>query len=179
MKNIITKKEKDRIDSICDQYGIENYSINSDGSIDVAGDVLLIYDELTKLPLKFNTVSGYFDCSDNDLTSLKGAPTTVGGIFNCNINQLTSLEGSPTTVGGNFHCSSNGLTSTYSGDDDIEVGSDFICHSNNLPQQLNDNLEHIKLILKYQRYFSIWNEDLTLNEENFNDLISEIEEGLL
>jgi hypothetical protein len=34
------------------------------------------------------------------------------------------------------------------------------------------------LILKYQRHFFIWNDDLTLNVDNFNDLLAEINEGL-
>ena len=29
------------IDEICKKYGIENYTINDDGSIDVDGDVLI------------------------------------------------------------------------------------------------------------------------------------------
>ena len=41
------------IDSICKEYGIENYTINNDSSIDVNGDVDLAYRRLSKLPLKF------------------------------------------------------------------------------------------------------------------------------
>jgi len=56
--------------------------------------------------------------------------------------------------------------------------------NNNLPRPLlnnytKDNSDIIKLILKYQRHFMIWNDDLTFNEENFADLILEIEEGLV
>jgi len=39
MKNLISKEEKDRIDRICSNENIKNYSINSDGSIDVHGNV--------------------------------------------------------------------------------------------------------------------------------------------
>ena len=55
------------IDLICKKYGITNYTINQDGSIDVNGSVNLSRENLTKLPLKFNRVSGYFDCSNNQL----------------------------------------------------------------------------------------------------------------
>lgn len=41
MKNLITKEEKDNIDSICEVYNIRNYSINSDGTVDVNGRVNL------------------------------------------------------------------------------------------------------------------------------------------
>ena len=41
------------IDSICKRYGIENYTINEDGSIDVDGNVSLSSQGLTELPLRF------------------------------------------------------------------------------------------------------------------------------
>ena len=53
------------IDEICKKYRIENYTINSDGSIDVDEDVNLHNLGLEKLPLKFNKVNGFFTCSFN------------------------------------------------------------------------------------------------------------------
>ena len=224
MKNIITKEEKDRIDSICQKYKIMHYSINSDGSIDVNGGVTFFNKGLTELPLRFNRVSGYFscmlnnlttldgspnevygnfDCSGNSLVNLDGGPSMVDGNYDCGSNHLTTLIGAPSSVSGDFRCSSNRLTSlegapkfigddfdcmcpihiTYSGHDDIEfIGGECSLGLGNLPRLMGEimvnNQQYIKLILKYQRPFMIWNEDLTLNEENFNDLISEIEEGL-
>jgi hypothetical protein len=35
MNNIISQEEKNAIDKVCDQYSINNYTINGDGSIDV------------------------------------------------------------------------------------------------------------------------------------------------
>jgi hypothetical protein len=61
------------------------------------------------LPFAFGKVGGSFECSDNQLVSLEGAPTKVGGDFACYGNRLTSLEGAPTKVGGNFWCSADGL----------------------------------------------------------------------
>jgi len=199
MKNLISKEEKDRVDSICNKYKIVNYSINPDGSIDVDGDVNLQSKKLKKIPLVFGNVSGGFYCSSNHLASLHGAPKTVGGSFLCHWNGLTSLEGSPIVVGGNFSCSYNILTSlvglpgtigkdliciddklstTYSGDVDVELGGVFSYSLRNLPQSLKDNIEHIKLILKYQRHFEIWNDDLSLNGVNFQILLDEIKDGL-
>jgi hypothetical protein len=99
------------IHSLCKEYDIENYTINSDGTIDVDGGVDLVHKGLTKLPLKFNKVSGHFFCDDNQLTNLKGAPSSVGGIFSCDKNKLTSLEGAPQNIGGSFFCNHNQLTS--------------------------------------------------------------------
>ena len=110
------------ISLICKKYGINNYTINPDGSIDVNGDVDLSHKGLTELPLRFNRVSGYFDCGDNKLTTLKGSPKWVGRGFYCNRNQLTSLEFSPYYVGGYFSCSSNQLTNNLC---DTEIGTYF------------------------------------------------------
>ena len=78
------------ISLICKQYGITNYTINSDGSIDVNGYVNLSYRHLTELPLMFNRVTGLFNCSYNQLTSLEFSPDYVGGDFDCEYNNLTN-----------------------------------------------------------------------------------------
>ena len=110
------------ISLICEKYGIENYTINSDGSIDVNGDVYLYDKGLTELPLRFNKVSGSFDCSSNNLTSLNGSPKWIGGWFSCQYNQLTSLEFSPDYIGGFFDCTGNKLTDNYC---ESEIGGGF------------------------------------------------------
>jgi hypothetical protein len=138
-----------KIQDLCKQYGITNYTINDDLSIDVNGDVMLHSRELTKLPLKFRniygsfycygnqltslegapqSVMGHFYCSNNKLMSLEGAPQSVGGDFNCQDNQLMSLEGAPQSVGGNFYCYNNQLTSLEGAPQ--SVGGNFYCHNN-------------------------------------------------
>jgi hypothetical protein len=84
-----------------------NWTKNHDGSYDVKGNVNLSNQGLTKLPWKFNKVTGNFYCGYNKLTSLDGAPQTVGGGFYCSFNELTSLDGAPQTVGGDFWCNNN------------------------------------------------------------------------
>jgi len=118
------------IDKICDEYGILGYTINTDGSIDVDGDVNLSGVWLTKLPIKFNHVSGDFKCNDNLLDTLDGSPKSVGGDFDCDDNDLTTLEGSPKSVGGNFDCSWNKLT-TLEGSPKSTGGS-FYCSYNKI-----------------------------------------------
>ena len=102
---------KEEIHTICEKYGIINYTINPDGSIDVYGNVYLFNMNLDKLPLKFNKVGGYFGCSNNNLTSLEGCPKEVGDDFYCSNNKLTSLEDCPKFVGRNFYCNINPLES--------------------------------------------------------------------
>ena len=90
------------IQAICKKYGIRNYTINEDGSIDVEGGVYIGFKDLTKIPLKFRNVTGDFYCTYNQLTSLEGCPKSVSDTFDCENNHLTSLEGCPKSVGGNF-----------------------------------------------------------------------------
>jgi hypothetical protein len=118
------------IHEICKKYGIKNYTINDDESIDVDGDVYLSGNRLTKIPLKFRNVSGYLDCRNNKLTSLEGCPKSIGGYFDCGQNQLTSLEGCPTSVDDSFSCSNNQLISLKGCA--TSVGGDFFCSYNQL-----------------------------------------------
>jgi hypothetical protein len=118
------------IHDICEQYGITNYTINDDGSIDVNGDVRFYIKGLTELPLTFNKVSGVFSCKNNNLTTLKGSPKWVGKWFKCSSNKLTSLEFSPKYVGGSFSCDFNKLTSLEFSPD--YVGGYFSCEYNQL-----------------------------------------------
>ena len=128
--NQFINESNQNIDSICKKYGIKNYTINQDGSIDVDGNVYLSSKKLTKLPLKFRNVSGTFYCYSNRLTSLEGCPQSVGGGFYCYNNQLTSLEGCPKSVGGDFSCSDNQLTSLEGCPQ--SVSGNFWCSNNQL-----------------------------------------------
>ena len=96
----------------------------------IIGDVDLSNLYLKRLPdiLKDITVSGNFNCSDNKLTSLVGAPTNVDGNFYCNGNKLTSLVGAPTNVVGRFDCGDNKLTSLTGAPK--TVGGHFYCNDN-------------------------------------------------
>ena len=124
------KESKEDIDFICKKFGIRNYTINEDSTVDVDWDVNLYDKGLTKIPLKFGKVSGYFSCGDNQLKSLEGSPLSVGGHFNCSHNQLKSLSGAPLSVGGYFSCSFNQLKSLEGISGRISGG--IYCHDNQL-----------------------------------------------
>jgi hypothetical protein len=126
-KKVITPGD---IKKICDKYKIENYTINSDGTVDVDGYLDISRTDLTKLPLKFRNVTGDVYINYNKLTSLVGSPQTVGWGFDCSNNQLTTLEGAPKTVGGYFDCSDNQLTTLKGSPENIN--SDFDCSNNEL-----------------------------------------------
>ena len=128
MKHLKLFENFEDIESICKKFGITNYTINVDGSIDVNGNVYLNRNGLAKLPLKFGRVTGNFYCYDNKLTTLEGSPREVGGAFDCHNNQLTTLEGGPREVGVGFYCSNNKLTTLEGGP--REVGGNFGCNDN-------------------------------------------------
>jgi hypothetical protein len=90
-------QSESEVAKICAKYGIRNWSINSEGLVDVDGDVDLSYElynsGIKKIPLNFGKVTGNFICKNNELTSLEGSPREVGGDFNCNSWKLLSLEG--------------------------------------------------------------------------------------
>ena len=100
---------------ICNKYGIENWTLNSEGLVDVDGFVNLNNKSLTRLPLRFGEISGEFWCSFNQLNTLEGAPQEVGETFDCAWNELTTLDGSPRRVGGDFICRSNRSLTTLDG----------------------------------------------------------------
>jgi hypothetical protein len=152
-------------------------------------------------------VGGNFNCFNNLLNNFLGGPKWIGGDFYAYNNRLTSLHGSAAEVVGSYYIAGNSclanltgctakiggdfsfndiLLSTYSGDDDIEFYGEFFLsethynglNTRKLPDEILQNIKHIKLVLKYQRYFYVWNDDLSFNRENFNILIGEIEDGL-
>ena len=111
-------------------YGIENYTILEDLSVDVNGDVDLFGKSLVNIPVKFRNISGDFDCGKNGLTNLDFCPVSVGGNFFCYKNILTSMVGCPSSVGGDFDCGYNKLTNLF--DCPVEVGGEFNCSANEL-----------------------------------------------
>ena len=155
---------------------IDQYIINDDGSIDVDGNVKFSTDYLTELPLRFNKVTGDFDCSKLSLVTLKNAPLEVGGDFDCSFNNLTSLRYAPTKVGGtitfdnmlktictgNVNCYFNKVKLLYRTDISNIRLPDLIC----------ENVTVLKVVFKYQKYFDIQNEDI------LNAMIKEIYEGM-
>ena len=97
---------KSDIEAWCKEMGIINYTINSQGEIDVDGGVDLSKVEFKELPYKFGIVDGHFSVwSCKNLTSLKNCPDKVEGYFSCSLcPQLDSLEGCPKEVRGSFFC---------------------------------------------------------------------------
>lgn len=114
-------KTKEEIKDWLDYYYIRNYTINKDLTVDINGNVdlsikeviedgvdgCIALEKLEKIPVQFNKINGWFDCSDNNLISLKGCPKIVDGNFYCHHNKLKTLEFSPKIVLGDFNFNDN------------------------------------------------------------------------
>ena len=97
------------IEAWCEEMGIQKYTINSKGEIDVYGNVSLSgirNFNFKELPYKFGKVTGLFTLAHNkDIISLKNCPNEVVGYFSCgDCTKLDSLTGCPKEVWSNFYC---------------------------------------------------------------------------
>jgi hypothetical protein len=120
-----------RQETFLNQYTRGTWSVNpATGLVDVQGSFDCSRRLKSLWGIRFGTVTGDFNCFNNQLTSLEGAPQTVTGGFNCHSNQLTSLEGAPLTVGGDFSCVWNQLTTLKGAPQTVRGG--FYCFNNQL-----------------------------------------------
>jgi hypothetical protein len=71
----------------------EPWSWNGDGTVDVRGDVTLLDITVPRLPVRFGSIHGSFDCAGVGLAFVEGLPRHVGGDLICSSNRFTSLEG--------------------------------------------------------------------------------------
>lgn len=127
----------DDIEKICKKYKIENYTINSDGSIDVVGDVNLSNYNIENIPLKINKLNGDFYIGwSNILKSLEGSPNEISGDFFASGLNITDLKGCPEKVGGNFDIANNKkLTS-------LEGGPKWVGGNFDVKNSMLSNLNH-------------------------------------
>ncbi len=110
----LTEEQIKFLDKVC--KGRLNWTLNSEGKVDVAGNVDISQRGLTEIPVKFGKVDSHFNCNSNNLTTLKNCPDYVGGMFQCSDNNLTSLDFYPNKLNSNFwlfHLEHNNLTDYF------------------------------------------------------------------
>lgn len=134
------------IKSACDKLGIQNYTINDNGTVDVNGGGLRLYlnqdkvkvNEITKTLINFNKVNGDVDISirwsKNGRAGTNQIPFTfneVTGDFLLTHSKLETLKGCPKKVGGDFNVACNILKDLEGAPETVD--GDFI---------VNDNILH-------------------------------------
>lgn len=152
-------------------------------------------------------IVGEFNCAVNSLKSLKYGPKRVGKSFYAHHNMLKTLISSPAFVGGSFHVAANLLfnledcpdiigldfhldcwiPSLYMGLKNCHVGGVKIeClermdnnSSSILPELILSNQKSLTIQFKYARYLEIWDINGFLNFENLNDILFDIDQGLM
>ena len=91
----------------CEQHLPEGrWKLNTEGLVDVKGNVDLNEQNFQRLPVPFGRVNGHFDLEGcTQLLTLEGSPLEVGGWFDCGgCISLQSLKGAPQKVGEWFGC---------------------------------------------------------------------------
>ncbi len=166
------KSYEEEVAEICKKYNIRNWSINSNGLVDVDGDVNLFGKKLTQLPLSFGYVTGYFSFTGNEITDLDGCPHTVGGNFSCAHNRITSLEGCPNTVGNDFYCYVNELTSLRFAPEEVEGNVSILPNNSisDIPEQYLTS-EYLQFIVKEQYDWSLYRTDVILRLDRLEQMI--------
>lgn len=131
------EKIKNKIDYIKKSIKIRDSKYEYDDDLDLSHWDLK---SLLDFPYQFSKVNGLFNCSDNQLTSLKGCPEIVEN-FSCTNNQLKNLQYSPKKIDGWYDCSDNQLV-TLKGCTEI-IFNVFDCAYNQLTS-LEDGPKAVK-----------------------------------
>ena len=146
----------------CDNYlSAGSWKVNSEGLVDVEGDVYLRNQEFQHLPVAFGKVSGLFDLEGcKQLLILEGSPRKVGEWFDCKgCTSLQTLVGAPLIVRRWFRC--DGCTGLQSLEGAPQsVGGRFWCEEcTGLPEWMHG------LVNDFNEKKISWEEFLQLNEK--------------
>jgi hypothetical protein len=77
-----------------------NWKLNSQGKVDVGGSFACEMCNISSLRgIVFGRVEGFFDISNNKISSTEGFPEVVGDLFNISDNPIASLVGPTLRVG--------------------------------------------------------------------------------
>ena len=130
IKKLFELFDEEEIIYLCMKFGIRNYVIHDDGTVDVKHSVYLENKRFkdNKLPIKFGLIEGSFYCSNCGLTTLENAPHTVEGKFDCSKNDLKSLKHCPKNIYDGFYCHQNKILTLDLDDVPNFVGGYFNCY---------------------------------------------------
>lgn len=134
-------KTRSEIETWLKEMNIINATIDDNLMVSTISDVDISHKQLDNIPINFLRVRGSFDCSDNNLVTLKGSPREVGHHFRCINNYLKNLIGSPIKVGKSFNAHKNKLSTLEGMPQNI---GESICLNRNELTSLTGCPEHVK-----------------------------------
>lgn len=112
-------------EKLCRIWGIENWELNSDGTIDINGDLNLSGRRLNEFPIKIRIIRGSLNVSHNYFKNLKGFPTCITGNLNVSFNKLKTLEGKPKYIDGYISLEGNDRLKSTLNDYIVEPSINF------------------------------------------------------
>ena len=155
-------------------YFPPHIKITDDLIVNIDHDVILRGKKLTRLKVRFGQIGGNFDCSQNELISLKGCPETVFGHFSCADNNLTDLLGGPKQVLGAYDCSHNKLASLQGIaegiNDDLNISYNKLTTLEHGPVLVKESFHCIENQLKNMQHCPHVGRTIYASENPLNDL---------
>lgn len=182
-------KNKNDILNWLNFYKISNYIIHPDMSVDVNDNVDISNKNLDFIPVNFNRIEGFFNCSHNNFSDLSSGPkiviktlacrfnkikslsnchVQVGWAMDCEHNELTSLDAKGITINGNLYLTHNPLTSFESLNMDLK-GSLVFSNSYKLLDYQNYYTEARQIILEARQINAIRLNKKLINDLSFSD----------
>jgi hypothetical protein len=127
-------------------------------TIDTYTTVNITENDITEFPefIKFNHISGGFQCNNNELITLKGCPIVVSGSFICSWNNLSNLMYGPKLVQIDYMASHNKLTSLQGLGvikQSLDLSNNFLEDLKGIPETINGSLYIHGNPIKSLKYF--------------------------
>lgn len=162
-------KEKQDIKEWLREYKIKNYELIENDKygyvVDVPESVRLHDNKLKHILVKFNHIKGAFNCSDNILIDLQGAPEIVESYFHCANNRLNNLKNCPKYVHGHFYCDNNDIEHLEFLPENIGGHIDLIGNMRLGNFQLTTDFQKLKTLLEAQKLSAILQESRKIHKK--------------
>jgi len=137
-------KTKDEILEFLGKVGITKYKINDDLSVDVLQNLNIIWENIQKFPVVFNSVQGNVILTANKLESLEGLPKEIHGDLDISNNRLMTLDFCPQIVHGDFDASECYLNNLKNGPKevmgDVNLEGNYLKSLEGLPSYIGNDL---------------------------------------
>ncbi|MDO8581575.1 MAG: hypothetical protein Q7S16_01775 [bacterium] len=125
-------------------WALETFTIHTDGTLTVEGDLDLTHLPVTHLPKGLREVGGILGLGMTKIISIEGFPEKVGGDVDLTGVQIISLKGFPQTIGGNIFLADTRIKSLHGLpkkiEKDLHLSRTDIASLRGLPQNIGGSL---------------------------------------